>query len=238
MALDEALLEVASRHPESPPVLHLYRKTPSVSLGYFQSVSEEVNIEICRELGVEIFRRTSGGGAIYEDENQLIYGLVISSPKKWGIPSRTIEACRHINQGVINALLDFGIKADFVPVNDIVVNGKKISGCAQTRRRGVLLQHGTLLLSLNKEAMFSVLRVRAEKFREKGIREARERVTSLEEVLGVKPSIERMKKYLIKGFETVLGTVFHPSTPTPEEKEMQAHLIKERYGKDDWNFMR
>ncbi len=238
MALDEALLEVAAENPDSPPVLHFYRKTPSISLGYFQSVEEEVNIEACRQLGVGIFRRTSGGGAIYEDENQLIYGLVIPSPERYNVPSQTPESYRYINRGVIGALERFGLKAEFVPVNDIVVGGKKISGCAQTRRKGTLLQHGTLILSHRPEVMFRVLNVSPEKFRGRGLKRAEERVTSLEQTLGSAPPMAMVKEYLKKEFESALGIEFQPAKPTPQEREMQTRFVRERYGKEEWNFMR
>ncbi|MCK4614972.1 MAG: lipoate--protein ligase family protein [Thermoplasmata archaeon] len=238
MALDETFLDLASSGGDYPAILHFYRKRPSISLGYFQSAEEEVDLEVCDRDGVGIFRRTSGGGAIFEDENQLIYGLVLPDPGIYGVPNATIDSFGFINRALILTLADFGLSAEFVPVNDVLVHGKKISGCAQTRRKGALLQHGTLILDHDPSVMFRYLKVDPGKLKAKGLTDAEERVTSLKRELGKTPDPYMVKEGLDKGFSRMLGIEFSPSELTGEERERAKKLCEERYSRNEWNFMR
>src|ERR671923_1155832 len=170
MAIDEALIENIAE----APVLRIYGWRPAaISVGYFQSIKEEVDLEKCSQLGVDVVRRLTGGGAVLH-EFELTY-LFITKP----YPQNIMESCKWICDAIVMSINRLGFNASFIPLNDIVVNGKKVSGSAQTRRNGVLLQHGTLLLDVNVEKMFSVLKVPPEKIRDKIIKDMRERVTGL-----------------------------------------------------------
>ncbi len=246
MAHDETFLELASTNENYAPVLHFYQKTPSISLGYFQSVEKEVDVDACRERGVGIFRRTSGGGTLFEDENQLIYGLILPDPTSNGIPKDKLGSFRFLNRAVISALSDLGLPAEYVPANDILVNGKKISGCAQTRRRGVLLQHGTLIMRHDPSLMFRLLKVSQEKIEGKGLVDPSDRVTSIEREMAdnpltagvTTPTMDHLISLLTARFSEVLNIDFQSSGLTPEEKELTGKLAAERYGTNSWNYRR
>src|SRR5919201_4337500 len=170
MALDEALIENIG----DVPVLRIYGWRPAaVSIGYFQSIKEEVDLEKCSQLGIDIVRRLTGGGAVLH-ECELTYSFVTKQ-----YPQNIMKSCEWICDAVVMSINRLGFDAGFVPLNDIVINGKKVSGSAQTRRKGVLLQHGTLLLGADVGKMFSVLKVPSEKLRDKIIKDVKERVTSL-----------------------------------------------------------
>src|SRR5208282_4253098 len=104
----------------------------AVSIGTFQSMANEVNVEECNRSNVSYVRRLTGGGAVYHDSNGEITYSVIAPESLF--PKNIIESYKVICSWVISGLAILGIKAEFVPINDIVVNGKKISGNAQTRR--------------------------------------------------------------------------------------------------------
>src|SRR5918996_5661931 len=170
MAIDEALIENIGE----APVLRIYGWRPAaVSIGYFQSIKDEVDLEKCSEIGVDVVRRLTGGGAVLH-EFELTYSFMT---KKY--PQNIMESYRWICDAIVMSINRLGFDANFVPLNDIVIAGKKVSGNAQTRRNGVLLQHGTILLGVDVNKMFSVLKVPSEKLRDKIIKDAKERVTSL-----------------------------------------------------------
>ncbi|MGA3021026.1 MAG: lipoate--protein ligase family protein, partial [Candidatus Micrarchaeales archaeon] len=165
MSIDEALLE-SIRDGKSDPTIRFYRWQPSaVSIGTFQSMEKEVNLERCKELGVDYIRRITGGGAVYHDfSGEITYTIL--GPLSY-FPQGIRESYKFICDWVISGLRLIGIEAAFVPINDIVIEGKKISGNAQTRKQGILLQHGTVLYNTDVRKMFSVLKVSTEKISDK-----------------------------------------------------------------------
>ncbi|MBD3191484.1 MAG: lipoate--protein ligase family protein [Candidatus Heimdallarchaeota archaeon] len=240
MGIDEAILNAVANN-EVPSTLRFYRWKPSaVSIGYFQSMNKEVNIENCQKEGVDYTRRITGGGAVYHDfEGELTYSLVTkeSNPK---IPRDIVKSYQKICTGIVNGLAKLGVPTEFKPINDIVLqkNGKKISGNAQTRRKGVVLQHGTILRKVDVEKMFSILIVSDEKIRSKLISSAKERVSSLTQVLGVSPSFEEIQKSLTEGFELALNINAIPSKLTNEELLDAKNIAKTKFSNKDWLFKR
>jgi lipoate-protein ligase A len=123
-------------------------------------------------------------------------------------------------------------------VNDIDVRGRKISGNAQTRRWGVVLQHGTILLDTDTRTMFTVLKVSQEKISDKLIKSAEDRVTTIRRETGKKMSFEEVTEALKKSLPAALGVEALPGSLSEDEKELAEHLIKEKYGKKEWVFDR
>ncbi len=204
MAIDEALLMLNSEG-KSPNTIRFWRWLPSsVSLGCFQSLEREVDSNVAQRRGVQIVRRITGGGAVFHDhDGELTYSVVC---RQDDVPFDIVESYKLICGGLVEGFDRLGVKAEFKPVNDIQVNGRKISGSAQTRRWGSVLQHGTVLISPDVRLMFELLRVSPEKISDKFIASAFERVTTLERELGRKPGIDAVRRAMADGFETVLGT--------------------------------
>jgi lipoate-protein ligase A len=232
MAIDEVLLERVSEKL-SPPTIRFYRWSPSaVSIGRFQSMEEEVNVERCRETGVDYVRRITGGGAVYHDNGgEITYSLVAPEAE---FPSGIGESYKDICRSIISGLALLGIKTEFMPVNDIVANGKKISGNAQTRRKGVLLQHGTILYSLDIKRMFSLLNVSKEKISDKMIKNVEERVTSVSAFGNF--SLNDLYGALLEGFTE--GREYDFGMWSREEIEAAEKLRIGVYGTRKWNFSR
>lgn len=232
MAIDEAVSEAVGKG-ESPPTIRFYGWGPSaVSIGCFQNVGEEVNVEACKELGVDIVRRRTGAGAVYHDrDGEITYSVIC--------PLDMMEvdismSYRRVCAWLIDGLSLLGIRAQFQPINDILVDGRKISGSAQTRRGGVFLQHGTLLYGLDPEVMFSVLKVGDEKMSDKAIGSMGERVTSVLNECDI--PFELVLRALRVGFTR--GKSWKPGCLSLVEGERATRLAKERYSTDEWTYSR
>ena len=165
------------------------RDRPTVSLGRFNRAEECVNTDFAEKNGITIVRRKSGGSAIYSDSGQLVFSMILPRSEFDSKMDSYKIACNCL----IRTLAHLGITAEFKPRNDVLVNGKKISGCAQFRDRDTLLHHGTLILSLDSEMMDGVLRpVKERKY---------PGMTSVEEVLGKIPERKKIIEAFEKGFE-------------------------------------
>jgi lipoate---protein ligase len=228
MAFDEAVSNGIMRST-SPPTIRFYGWKPSaVSIGRFQSLVDEVDTAGCKELGVEMVRRRTGGGAVYHDtEGEITYSLI--APEGL-MPMDINSAYQEICGFVVSALAAIGVEAQFAPINDILVNGKKISGSAQSRRHSVFLQHGTLLLDLDVKKMFTVLRTSRAKIAGKGISSAEERVTCL------RAHSDASKKEILAELEKAFtsGKQFHYGSWSGIELREAKRLVSERYASDDW----
>jgi lipoate-protein ligase A len=157
MAIDRAIL-VANSEGKVPPTVRFYGwMPPAISIGYFQSLTDEIDLDVCKKLGVNYVRRITGGGAVFHDK-ELTYSIVIpeSHPE---IPKNIMKSYGRICGAVMKGLQHLGIESEYVPINDIITGGRKISGNAQTRKLETVLQHGTILMDVDVDKMFSLLKV-------------------------------------------------------------------------------
>jgi lipoate-protein ligase A len=229
MALDEAVSN-GILNSSSPPTIRFYGWRPSaVSIGRFQSLRDEVDLERCIELGIDVVRRRTGGGAVFHDtDGEITYSLIAPEhlmPKDINAAYR--EVCGHI----VMALANLGVRSEFAPINDIMVAGKKISGSAQSRRNSVFLQHGTLLLSTDIAKMFSVLKISDAKNAERNISSAKDRVTSLSEHSNA--SRDEILAALEEAF--ALDRDCHHGSWSDAELREAERLVSLRYGTMEWN---
>lgn len=238
MALDEAIILARSRGLVSNTI-RLYRWKPSaVSIGYFQSIHEEVNLKACERLGINVVRRITGGGAVYHDYNgEITYSIIVDENHPL-IPTDLVKSYMVLCKGIVNALGILGLSAEFKPINDIMVGGRKISGNAQTRRHGVILQHGTILVDFDPLTMFTVLKISKAKILDKAIKSVRQRVTTIRQELRNKVEFEVVCEALIKGFSEALGIELIPGKLSDFELELAKRLRDEKYATQDWNFRR
>lgn len=238
MAIDEAISNNVERK-RVPNTIRFYRWEPSaVSIGYFQSIKDEVNLDLCKQLNIDVVRRNTGGGAVYHDTNgELTYSTIINLNHPITSPD-IIKSYQNICNGLILGLKKLGVMAEFRPINDIVVDGKKISGNAQTRRFGSFLQHGTILIDSNISKMFKVLKVSNEKISDKMIKRAEERVTNLKKLLKSDISFEEAFRAFKFGFQEALGITLDEGKLTIEEQKLAKKLKEEKYLKKSWNFKR
>ena len=223
MALDEALLTNSADH--DTPILRIYGwQPPCVSIGYFQSMEEEVDVLKCSNMGVDVVRRITGGGAVLH-EFELTYTFITKN-----YPANILESYELICEPVVLCMNRLGYNAKYVPLNDIVVDNKKISGNAQTRKNNTLLQHGTILLAVDIEKMFTTLKVPSEKIKDKMINDVKARVT------GINRSFEEVASNLKESFAEIFGAQIITYTLSSKEKKDTEKFIIEKYSSRQWNW--
>ena len=240
MAIDEAMLTARTRNL-APNTIRFYRWNPSaVSIGKFQNIENEVQLDKCKKYGVDVVRRITGGGTVYHDaEGEITYSLIAN---KKDLKAENINAVyAKFYGGIAEALKILGINADFNEGNaktcpNLTVNGKKISGSAQSHKKGVVLQHGTLLVDVDLEEMFTFLRVPWAKACMEVVNVAKNKITSIKKELGKTVSVEEVNNALSEGFKKALNIQLLEGELTPYENEIAKKLYKEKYTTDEWNF--
>ncbi len=237
MAVDEVIAK-ARGEGKAPDTLRFYMWKPSaVTLGYFQSVEDEVNLKTLQRFGFNLNRRISGGGAVLNSERGEITYSVILKEDDPHVSTDPVESYHYLCQGIIETLAVLGIKADFKPINDIVVAGKKISGNAQIRRYGAVLHHGTLLVDFNAREMFGVLKISKEKLSDKMIQQAEDRVTTIRRLLGRQIGFPEVRDAMEIGYRKALDVELAKSDLTPYEEEL-VKQFRERYASKNWIYRR
>jgi len=205
IALNRALLE-ARQAGEIPNTLRFLQFTPSALLGFHQSAEQELDLDYCREHGVTVQRRITGGGAIYFDETQIGWELYLH---KRDLGTADMAAIAHrICAAAARGISTLGVDAQFRPRNDIEVDGRKISGTGGVFEGAALMYQGTLLVQFDVEKMLRVLRIPAEKLSDKAIASARERVANLADLLGHVPSLQQVKAALADAFGAAFEVEF------------------------------
>lgn len=204
--------------------IYLWINSPAVIVGVNQNTLEEVNLEYVEKSGVKVVRRLTGGGAVYHDLNNVCYTVI--APKE----SDEISF-RDFSLPVIEYLKTLGINAEFSGRNDITIDGKKISGTAQTVWKDRVMHHGTLLFDTDVNALTSSLKPNKFKIESKGIKSVRARVTNLKEYL---PNFTCQT--LKNGLEEFLGGKLPVYTFNEQDINQIERLIEEKYSKYEWNF--
>lgn len=236
MAIDRAVLVANSKNMVPPTVRFFAWKPPAISIGYFQSLNDEVDLDNCKKLGVDYVRRITGGGAVFH-EDELTYSIIISEshPK---ISKNIMESYGRICGALIKGLKHLGIESSYVPINDIIADNRKISGSAQTRKLRTVLQHGTILTDVDVDKMFALLKVPNEKIKDKLIADVKQRVTSIKHVLGKEASFDEVAKAMKTGFEEEFNIELINGELTKEELVLTSKFKEECFGTKDWNHRR
>lgn len=228
-AADEAILTCRPKGTDENTLMFYSRDRPTVSLGYFGKAEESIDLDLCREKGIAVVRRLSGGSAIYTDQGQVVYSVTVEAGC---VPENPKDSYPLICGGVAKALRSLGIAAEHKPLNDVVVKGRKISGSAQTRKGGVVLQHGTVIVDSDLDMMMRVIRQRPGKPRE------RDGMTSVSLELGRKVGNDEVKDALITGFGAAFGATMRRAEMTEEEKRLVTELSEGKYQKGVFTYQR
>ena len=240
MAIDEAIMKARIENHVQNTLRFYCWKPSAVSIGRFQNIEKEVQLDNCRKHGVDVVRRITGGGTVYHDaENEVTYS-VVANKKDLEAPDITAVYAR-VYAGLAEAVEVLGLRADFNKGNvkacpNLMVKGKKISGSAQSHKKGVVLQHGTLLVDVDLKKMFTFLRVPWARTCMEVVGVAERKITSVKKELGGHVSVEEVKQALVKGFQKALNMKLVRGELTLYEKEFAEKLCKEKYATDDWNF--
>lgn len=224
-ACDEAIVKARQKNLV-PDTLHLYRRDrPTISLGYFERIEDTVNLEAAERRGVQLVRRFSGGSAIYTDQDQIIYAVVMRRDR---LPEDPNEIYRFICSALIRAMKKLGLDAEFKPVNDVLIKGRKVSGSAQKFEKDVVIQHGTVIVDCDFDMMFDVLRTK-----DKTVH-SREGMTSISSELGRKVPMDEVKTALIRAFEETFGVTIKRGSLAHFELKCIEHLMESKYSDDEY----
>jgi len=240
MAIDEAIMKARIENHVQNTLRFYCWKPSAVSIGRFQNIEKEVQLDNCRKHGIDVVRRITGGGTVYHDSEDEITYSVVANKKDLEAPDITAVYAR-IYAGLAEAVKILGLRADFNKGNvktcpNLMVKGKKISGSAQSHKKGVVLQHGTLLVDVDLKKMFTFLRVPWARTCMEVVGVAERKITSVKKELGRHVSVEEVKETLVKGFQKALNMKLVRGELTLYEKELAEKLCKEKYATDDWNF--
>jgi lipoate-protein ligase A len=244
MAIDEAVFRL--NRPEGlPPTLRFFGwNPPAVSLGYFQKIFQEINVDFCRREGIDIVRRPTGGKAVLH-EHELTYSLVAAIDHPL-FTADILETYRVISSCIVEALNRLGLAPEMVsqgrsaagtPLEgycfaapskyELLVDGRKICGSAQVRGDGVFLQHGSLLIDIDPVRAAAAMGIAAA-----GISGS---TTTLREQLGRRIESDELARILRGAFEDTLGIQLAEAVLTDPEEALKQELLAGKYGTDRWN---
>jgi lipoyl(octanoyl) transferase len=259
MALDEALLDWHSEG-KIPPTIRFYGWNPAtLSIGYFQKVEKEIDLAKVEEHGLGFVRRPTGGRGVLH-EHELTYSVIVTEEHP-EMPKTVTEAYRVISEGILKGFQGLGLEAYFaVPRTEeernslknprsavcfdapswyeLVVEGRKVAGSAQTRQKGVILQHGSILLDLDEDKLFSLFKYPNDRVKERMQRAFKSKAVAINEISKNRITLEMAKEAFKKGFETGLNIELEPYVLSEEETQYVEKLAKERYENKEWNFKR
>ncbi|MCI2774469.1 lipoate--protein ligase family protein [Staphylococcus petrasii] len=254
MAMDEALLNFVSRG-EIDPVIRFYTWNPAtLSVGYFQRLTKEIDIDKVKEKGFGLVRRQTGGRGVLHDK-ELTYSVIVPESHP-DMPSTVTEAYRVISEGLLDGFKILGFDAYFaIPRSkeereklkqprsavcfdapswyELVVEGRKIAGSAQTRQKGVILQHGSLLKDVDVDELFDMFIFKNERLKDKMKKAFVDKAVAINDISDRHISIEEMEKAFEEGFKKGLNIDFKPLTLT-DAQLAEVKELEEKYRSDDW----
>jgi len=210
-------------HRRSGSYFILWQNEDAVIIGQNQSLESEVNLLFTEKCGIPVVRRSTGGGAVFHDMGNLNFSFIT------GRTSDTTSA--QFTQQIIDALAELGLPAVSSGRNDIVIDGRKVSGMAERIDGNRILHHGTLLFNTDIEKMACALRPDPEKLLVKGIHSIRSRVGNIQCQLSAKLSMEEFWAHIRK---SVVGST-ELSYLTDEEIAAIRNLAVEKYNSFAWN---
>jgi lipoate-protein ligase A len=229
MAMDEAILK-----GDEGNTFFFWTPKKSIILGFFQKAEVELNLPQCKDY--TITRRISGGGIAFSDDRcrQINYGVVGTIDNDL-FPLDIIESYKQVCSVLIDTLIHYGLNAAFRPINDVTVDNKKISGNAQTRWEGKLLQNGTLLLDFDIEEMLRISNIPREKFLDKKIASIKEGLTWLDRELGEERDMEEVKNVMKEKFEERFHVHLKTGSLSDYEEELTKSLLPKYYS-TEWTY--
>lgn len=229
MALDQVLTDEVSLGRRRPTLRIWEWSGPTVVLGRYQSLSNEVDAEAAAEHHIGVVRRISGGGAMFvEPGNTITYSLYLPVSAVAELDFR--QSYELLDSWVITALNDLGIQAHYQPLNDIASPQGKIAGAAQARRGKAVLHHVTMAYDIDADKMLKVLRIGREKISDKGIESAGKRVDPLRSQTGLS------REEVIASMVATFGRLFRLMDGRLTQSELyQAQTIAaDKFASEQW----
>lgn len=227
LAIEEYVLK--NMDIEKDSFLLFYINQPSIIIGKNQNTIEEINTDYVEENEIIVVRRLSGGGAVYHDLGNLNFSFLTKDD------GDSFHNYKKFTQPVVDALGKMGVNAELSGRNDILAEGRKVSGNAQFSTKGRMFSHGTLMFDTEIDAVVSALKVKKDKIESKGIKSIRSRVANISEFLTEPMTIEQFRLEILKSvFGGEENIQYYELTEQDWENIYQ--LSKERYQTWEWNY--
>ncbi|APT16268.1 MULTISPECIES: lipoate--protein ligase family protein [Staphylococcus] len=256
MAMDEALLNFVSRG-EIDPVIRFYTWNPAtLSIGYFQRLQKEIDIDKVKEKGYGLVRRQTGGRGVLHDK-ELTYSVIVPESHP-NMPSTVTEAYKIISQGLLEGFKNLGFETYFaIPRSkeerdklkqprssvcfdapswyELVVEGRKIAGSAQTRQKGVILQHGSILQDIDIDDLFDMFIFKNERLKAKMKENFVQKAVAINDISNQHITLNEMENAFKSGFKKGLNIDFKPLELTEKQKE-EVQELEEKYRSEAWMY--
>lgn len=221
-----ALEEYVFQNLKDDEYFMLWKNDNSIVLGKYQNAFEEINIKEVEKTSMKVARRNSGGGAVFHDKGNLNYSIIRNL-------DNTFFDYDSFLIPIINALNSLGIKAEKRRTCDIAINGKKISGSAQSSKGGRVLHHGTLLYNADLSLLENMLKPTEGKIESRSVKSVRSTVTNISEHIDSNITIDDFK-------DDLLNALFSKGIQKTELTDEQLHevlnLSKNKYSDWQWNY--
>ncbi len=227
LAIEEYVLR--NMDVEEDSFLLFYINEPSIIIGKNQNTIEEIDTDFVEKNGIKVVRRLSGGGAVYHDLGNLNYSFITKDD------GESFRNFKKFTQPVVEALGKLGVKAELIGRNDLLVDGRKISGNAQFATGGRMFSHGTLMFDTEIDTVVSALKVRKDKIESKGIKSIRSRVANISEFLEEPMSIETLRLEILKSIFDGEENIKYKELTEEDWKNIH-ELSAERYANWNWNY--
>ncbi|WP_341321360.1 lipoate--protein ligase [Solibacillus sp. FSL H8-0523] len=227
LAIEEYVLK--NMDIEKDDFLLFYINQPSIIIGKNQNTIEEINTDYVEANDVLVVRRLSGGGAVYHDLNNLNFSFLTKDD------GNSFSNYKKFTQPVVDALAKLGVNSELSGRNDILAEGRKVSGNAQYSTRGRMFSHGTLMFDLDIDAVVNSLKVKQDKIESKGIKSVRSRVANIIDFLPEKITVEQFRMEILK---SIFGGEENIQYYELSEQDWENihEISKNRYQLWEWNY--
>ena len=234
IAFDEAMIEL-HREGRIPDTVRFLRFEPTALVGRHQAISQELKLDYCRDNGIGLARRITGGGAIYFDTGVLGWELVLSRRRLAlpGLADYARQICESVADGLARA---FAVPARYRPRNDIEVEGRKLSGTGGFFDGDTLFYQGTVLIDVVPARVMSCLNVPRAKLEKRALDSAEQRIVTLKELLGTVPPANAIEMAVMDGLERGLGLALERADVSPDEERLAAEIHRTSIGTDAFLF--
>lgn len=221
--------------PETPDTIILVSSNqPYVCIGYHQDLEKEVDVEYCAANGLPVYRREVGGGAVYLDSGQLFTQWVFQRDH---LPADLEARFDLYIRPLVETYQQLGIPANYRPINDIHVSGKKIGGTGAAQMGSAEVVVGSLMFTFDKKTMARVLKVSSEKMRDKIFEGLEHYMTTMTEQLGATPDRARVVNLYLEKTAAALDAEIVPGEWTAAEEAM-AQELDARMSADEWLYQK